>query len=49
MAFRKFQKAEKVEPVSDREKTQIRQVVKTAGKKSAADLTEAERAQLPKH
>lgn len=47
MAFRKFMKVEKVEAVLKNDAEAIRKVVKTAGKKSAAQLTDEERQKLP--
>lgn len=48
MAFRKTMKAESVKVASDDERKQIKQVLASAGKDSAAVLTDAERAQLLK-
>ena len=48
MAFRKFQKAESVKPVDEAEGKAIRKVVKEAGVKSASQLTDAQRRNLPR-
>jgi hypothetical protein len=48
MAFQKFQRAEKVAPVSQRENEQIKKVLAKTGKASAAELTDKERRELPK-
>lgn len=48
MAFKKYMRAEKIVPTSDQETNQIRQIVASASKKSAAELTDQERNQLPK-
>ncbi len=46
MAFQKYQKAEKTEVVAKDDSEAIRKIVKEAGVKSAADLTDEQRAKL---
>lgn len=48
MAFRKTQSAEAVRVVDEAEGKAIRKVVKEAGVKSASQLTDAQRKQLPR-
>lgn len=43
MAFTKYMKVERVQAVIKDEAESIRKLVKTAGKKSAADLTDEQR------
>lgn len=43
MAFKKYQSAEKVQPVQKDESEAIRTVVKEAGVKSASELTDEQR------
>lgn len=43
MAFRKYMKVERVEAVLKNESENIRKLVKKAGKRSAADLTDEQR------